>query len=226
MCGRSVCHMRDKLKQWVTTMVRDDNSGTAAPALTAETALPLPSPAREFLECLTGELPRLRGAAMMMTHSRADADDLIQSTAMRAIAAHAQFTMGTNMRAWLYRIMRNVFVDLVRMPQRQASRLEDISDEFLRCEPSQEGRIEMREVLRAINRLTPIHREALLLSAVEALSYDEIAALQGCAVGTVKSRISRARRQVQVMMDYTEFRLTREDTEVSCPAAPPAGAEV
>jgi RNA polymerase sigma-70 factor (ECF subfamily) len=157
-------------------------------------------PSRDFLAALTAELPRLRGSAMIMTRARADADDLLQSTAMRAIAAHHQFALGTNMRAWLYRIMRNVFVDTVRAPDKAAARLQDVSDEFLTREACQEGRIEMREVLQAIDKLPSVHREALLLYAVEALSYDEIAEIQACAVGTVKSRISRARRQVQAQL--------------------------
>ncbi len=160
----------------------------------------LPSPGRPFLDNLIGELQRLRGTAMVMTRNKADADDLIQTTALRAINAYSQFTLGTNMRAWLYRIMRNGFIDMVRISGRSATRLDEISEEFLQQQGSQEETLEMRDVLRAMDKLSPTSREALFLFSVNALSYEEIAGLQSCALGTVKSRIARARRDIQMLL--------------------------
>ena len=159
------------------------------------------APSRAFLDELIGELPRLRGAAVMMARIRADADDLLQTTAARALAAHQQFALGTNMRAWLYRIMRNEFIDMVRLRDRNAARLDDVPDEYLKKPGTQEEALEMRDVLRAINALTHIHREALYLLSVDGLSYEEIAEVQNCAVGTVKSRISRARQDMKALLD-------------------------
>jgi RNA polymerase sigma-70 factor (ECF subfamily) len=159
------------------------------------------APSRAFLDQLIGELPRLRGAAVMMARVRADADDLLQTTAARALAAHGQFSLGTNMRAWLYRIMRNEFIDMVRMRDRNAARLDDVPDDYLKQAGTQEDALEMRDVLRAINTLTHIHREALFLLCVDGLSYEEIAEIQGCAVGTVKSRISRARQDMKTILN-------------------------
>lgn len=105
------------------------------------------------------------------------------------------------MRAWLYRIMRNEFIDMVRHKGRNAARLDDIPEEFLRQNGAQDETLQMRGVLRAMNRLTHIHREALFLLYVEGLSYEEITKLQACAVGTVKSRISRARRDMKAMLE-------------------------
>ena len=159
------------------------------------------SPSREFLDALIAELPQLKGAAFMMARSKADADDLLQTAATRAISAHRQFTLGTSMRAWLYRIMRNEFIDMVRLKGRNAARLDDVPEEFLRQKGRQDESLQMRDVLRAMNRLTHIHREALFLLCVEGLSYEEIGQLQACAVGTVKSRISRARQDMKIMLE-------------------------
>jgi RNA polymerase sigma-70 factor (ECF subfamily) len=154
-----------------------------------------------FVEIMIGELPKLRGAAFMMTRSRADADDLIQTTAMRALAAHRQFTMGTNMRGWLYRIMRNEFIDHVRSRSRATSNIDDVPEEFLKSSGTQEEAMEMRDVMRAVKTLSPMHREALFLYSVEGMSYEEIAQTQSCAVGTVKSRISRARQDIKAILE-------------------------
>jgi len=161
-------------------------------------------PSRAFLNELTEALPHLRGAAYMMTRGKADADDLIQTTAVRALSAFSQFTLGTNIRAWLYRIMRNEFIDMVRGKGRTTARLEDVPAEAFKRKEVQEEALEMRDVMRAINTLTHIHREALYLSCVEGLSYDEIAAIQNCAVGTVKSRISRARQDMKALLEHDD----------------------
>ena len=158
-------------------------------------------PPRAFLDALITELPRLKGAAFMMARSKADADDLLQTAAARALAAHRQFALGTSMRAWLYRILRNEFIDLVRLKGRNAARIDDVPEEFLKQKCAQDQSLQMRDVLRAMNKLTHNHREALFLLCVDGLSYDEIAEVQACAVGTVKSRISRARQDMKTMLE-------------------------
>jgi RNA polymerase sigma-70 factor (ECF subfamily) len=158
------------------------------------------TPNHVFVQELTAALARLRGAAYLLARSKADADDLLQGTALRALAAHSQYKIGTNMYGWLYRIMRNSFYDSVGGRARDVG-LEDVSEECFSREASQEKNMEMREVLAAIGRLPFLHREALLLYAVEAMSYDEIAKIQGCAVGTIKSRIARARRRTLTFLN-------------------------
>ncbi len=116
------------------------------------------TPSRAFLDELTLALPHLKGAAYMMTRAKADADDLIQTTAVRALAAFSQFTMGTNIRAWLYRIMRNEFIDMVRTRGRTPARLDDVPAEMFKRKEVQEEALEMRDVMRAISTLTHIHR--------------------------------------------------------------------
>ena len=161
-------------------------------------------PSRAFLDQLTEALPHLRGAAYMMTRAKADADDLIQTTAVRALAAFSQFTLGTNIRAWLYCIMRNEFIDMVRGRGRNPARLDEMPEVVVKRKETQEEALEMRDVMRAINTLTDIHREALYLSCVEGLSYNEIATIQACAVGTVKSRISRARQDMRALLEHED----------------------
>ena len=162
-------------------------------------------PSRAFLQALMEELPRMRGPAFMMARERADAYDLIQTTALRAITAHHSFTLGTNMRAWLYRIMRNEFIDLTRGRRHVSGNLENIPDSAIARAATQEQSIQMRDVMRAFQTLPHIPREALYLRCAEGRSYDEIAEIQNCAVGTVKSRIARAREHVRAILDPQRF---------------------
>jgi len=89
----------------------------------------------------------------------------------------------------------------VRLKGRNAARIDDVPEEFLKQKCAQDQSLQMRDVLRAMNKLTHIHREALFLLCVDGLSYDEIAEVQACAVGTVKSRISRARQDMKTMLE-------------------------
>src|SRR5262249_19280493 len=102
-------------------------------------APPEADPPRAFVDALMEELPRMRGPASMMVRVRADAYDLIQTTALRAIAAHRSFMLGTNMRAWLYRIMRNEFIDLVRARSHTlVGDVEDLHEDIIASQPTQE----------------------------------------------------------------------------------------
>ncbi len=162
-------------------------------------------PPRAFVDALMVELPKMRGPAFMLARARADAFDLIQTTAMRAIAAHRTFQLGTNMRAWLYRIMRNEFIDLVRSRSNTISGLDDLPDEIFARKPTQEDSVQMRDVLRAFKLLPQAHREALYLRCAEGRSHEEIAEIQACPIGTVKSRIARAREQVKAILTLDAF---------------------
>jgi len=152
---------------------------------------------REFLESLA----RLRGAAYARTGNQADADDLMQSTAVKALAAHGQFEAGTNMGAWLYRIMKNEVLDRVRASRRARVRLglDEVPESLLTYDADQTDALEVRDVVRAFNRLPISYRQALHLR-VEGLGYPEIAATLGCPVGTVKSRVAKARRRMRVLL--------------------------
>lgn len=167
---------------------------------------PAPPTARDadvsFTGLLLAELPRMRGHAIFLTRTAADADDLIQQTALRALKAQHQFTMGTNLRAWLYRIMRNEFIDKFRQTKGQVS-FGEMPDDLLVGKATQEDRIETREVVTAMKRLSPLLLEVMLLVPGRGLSYQEAADIQGCSVGTIKSRLSRARTKLQGFLTDT-----------------------
>lgn len=172
---------------------------------TTEAVAEAREPPRAFIDALMTELPKMRGPAFMLARARADAYDLIQTTALRAISAHQTFQLGTNMRAWLYRIMRNEFIDLVRSRSTTISGLDDLPDEIFARKATQEDSVQMRDVMRAFKQLPHAHREALYLRCAEGRSHEEIAEIQDCPIGTVKSRIARARDQVKTILNAGDF---------------------
>jgi RNA polymerase sigma-70 factor (ECF subfamily) len=157
-----------------------------------------PSARTRFHAELVALLPALRGSAFLMTRSRADADDLLQQTAIRAIMGREQFTLGTNMKAWLYRIMRNEFIESLRKKKRSSAvSIEDFPNLFASGTGPHEDREILRHVLEALEKVPVAYREVLILFCTTELSYEEIAEVQGCSIGTIKSRIWRARQQIQ-----------------------------
>lgn len=150
-----------------------------------------------ILECL----PHLRGFAHLLARNHAMAEDLVHDTVVRAISARDQFQPGTNMRGWLIVILRNhYFNDLRRSTVRLTVSLEICPSEAS-MSGGQEENIEMRDLERHFNRLPAHQREALLLVGINGCSYEEAAAYAGCAVGTMKSRVSRARLDLRIALD-------------------------
>lgn len=160
--------------------------------------------ANPFHQTLLAELPRLRGSALMLTRSEAAADDLLQETAFRALRSQVQFTPGTNFRAWLYRIMRNEFISTIRKSVRAPLPMDDFAEETFSKKSDQEDKVLTQEVIQAMDKLHPLHRELLVLVCGNGLSYEEAAEVQGCSVGTVKSRLWRARHQMQKLVMGSE----------------------
>jgi RNA polymerase sigma-70 factor, ECF subfamily len=137
-------------------------------------------------------VPRLRALAISLCRNRDQADDLVQDTMLRACAGIRSFKPGTNMCAWLCTIQRNHFYSEWRRRMRRPESAYDHA-ETVALKPTQIAQIEHGEVCRALAKLLPRQREALLLVAVSGLSYAEVARQCQCPVGTIKSRISRAR---------------------------------
>ncbi len=151
-----------------------------------------------FRDDVAAALPDLRGYARSLCAGNVhDADDLVQETLLRALKAQDRFQSGTNLHAWLFTILRNVFLNT----QRSKKRFVDVEDtdiaSMLWTAAPQEGRLEFRAFLVAFERLSFAHREALILAGVEGLDYATIAERIGCRPGTVKSRINRARAQLR-----------------------------
>ena len=143
-------------------------------------------------------IPNLRAFALSLTQSAQHSDDLVQDTLVKALSNLDKFEMGTNLRAWLFTILRNSFYNEIRYKKyHQTASLDEVDPGAMDLRATQEKYIEFQDVLKGLNRLVPEQREAIILIAAEGLSYDEAAAICKCPVGTVKSRLSRARRRLE-----------------------------
>ncbi|MCF4127134.1 sigma-70 family RNA polymerase sigma factor [Methylobacterium sp. SyP6R] len=158
------------------------------------------APAEAFRRDLLGEVPRLRRRALTLCNNHARADDLVQETLLKAWAAQDRFVPGTYLSAWLYTILRNSFYSEHQKRVREVGDPDGLFAASLVALPAQHGTLELRDVQAALDRLVPDQREALLLSAVHDLSYEDIATAMECRVGTVKSRINRARARLAELL--------------------------
>jgi RNA polymerase sigma-70 factor (ECF subfamily) len=157
-------------------------------------------------------LPDLRTFARSLAGNRYQADDLVQGAILRAIDAAHQFSPGTNFRAWIFTILRNIFYNQWRSVESRHTSLDDDSiDHAPASAPSQDMSLEFCDFRRAFAQLVPEQREALLLIGAAGLEYAEVAAMCGCAVGTVKSRVSRARANLRDLMEGGSLVLRRSD---------------
>jgi RNA polymerase sigma-70 factor (ECF subfamily) len=154
---------------------------------------------KDFHEQLKAILPRLRVYALSLTRDRDAADDLVHDTVVKALSGRQSFEPGTNLSAWVFRIQRNEFISGLRRT-RPSVPVDSAIAESLSHQPHQESRLVMREFMSAFGKLASTQREALLLAVLEGQSYEVIAAHTGVSVGTVKSRISRARDTLERLL--------------------------
>jgi RNA polymerase sigma-70 factor (ECF subfamily) len=157
-------------------------------------------PTGDFDTDLTQLLPRLRNYALSLTRDSVQADDLVQQTVVRSLAGRASFRRGTNFPAWLFRIQRNEFISGLRRERPTVELTDAISSTLVHAQRQESG-IVMREFKKAFRTLAADQRRALLLTALEGHSHERIAGASGIAIGTVKSRVSRARAQLRQMLD-------------------------
>ncbi|HKT20418.1 MAG TPA: sigma-70 family RNA polymerase sigma factor [Stellaceae bacterium] len=148
-----------------------------------------------FQEALVENLPRLRAFAQFLARDRALAEDLVQETALRALRNSDKFTPGTNMKAWLATILRNQFYNELRTRSRMAA-FADMPHSAGQ-DAEQDAHLDMCDFERAFDALPRVQRDALSLVAARGFSYEEAAAIVGCAQGTVKSRVSRGRSALE-----------------------------
>src|SRR3984885_6502 len=163
-------------------------------------------------DVMLAAIPNLRAFAMSLSGSADRADDLVQETVMRAMANINTFTPGTNMQAWLFTILRNRFRSEYRKRRREVEDPDGSYLASLKAPPEQFGRLEFKELIAALAKLPYVQREALLLVAASGFSYEEAGAIWGGAVGTIKSRVSRARQllaEVLVIGSPANFGLDR-----------------
>ena len=154
---------------------------------------------QEFHDQLVAFLPRMRVWALALTRNGAAADDLTQDVAAKVLVAKDGFTPGTNFAAWVHRIMRNHFISGMRS-RREFSDMEHIPE--VAVAPAHEDRINLRELNWAVSRLPDDQREALFMIVLHEKSYEAAAEMTGCAIGTLKSRVHRARLQLRA--HYTD----------------------
>jgi len=182
-------------KQWV----QGDDGGSSEPDRAARGGPILAAKGVDRAaerEDIVDLLPSMRAFARSLTRNPAEADDLVQETLARALGSLHQFTPGTNLKAWLFRIERNVFYTSYRKRHREAAALEREADTIRTTPPQQEWWLKLGAVNRALALLPDDQREALLLVGGTGLSYEEAADVCGCALGTIKSRVSRARSRL------------------------------
>jgi RNA polymerase sigma-70 factor (ECF subfamily) len=154
----------------------------------------------QFHDQVLGLLPRLRLHALALTRNHTAADDLVQDAMVNALAARDSFQPGTNLAAWMHTIMRNQFISVLRKRRTIMVDIDDVPTAFLAIPDGQESRLVVKELNRAMGRLPPKMREALVMVAVLGMSYEAVAAATACAVGTAKTRVFRAREHLRAML--------------------------
>ncbi|MDE2302739.1 MAG: sigma-70 family RNA polymerase sigma factor [Sphingomonadales bacterium] len=155
----------------------------------------------DFKRELIGVIPQLRAFARGLCGRSELADDLVQETLLKAWAARDRFEPGTSIRAWTFVILRNVYLSGLRRARFQGDYDEVAAERILSAPAEQEAPLHLADLHRALMTLAPERREALLLIGAGGFSYEEAAAIAGCAVGTIKSRVGRARAQLATMID-------------------------
>ncbi len=163
----------------------------------------------EFHTALLNSMPHLRAFARSLTRNRDRADDLVHDATVRALAAAHQFTTGSNFKAWIFTILRNCHYNEIRKHHWRNVPFDEAPEERQSTAATQESALEFCDFRRAFSQLGDSHREVLTLVGASGLSYEEVANVCDCAVGTVKSRVSRAREELtRLLSDNTLIRRT------------------
>jgi RNA polymerase sigma-70 factor, ECF subfamily len=151
-------------------------------------------------DTMLAAVPSLRAFGISLCGNVDRADDLVQETLLRALANIDSFQPGTNMSAWLFTILRNLFRSEYRKRRREVEDADGRYAETLKSQPEQTSRVEFEEFRVALDKLPEDQREALILVGASGFSYEEAAEICGCAVGTIKSRVNRARTRLSTLL--------------------------
>lgn len=179
-------NLRNRPMRQFTSTTALDHAGTTDPSI-------------PFHDLMVAALPQLRQQAFALTRNRSDADDLVQAAVTNALAAQQSFMPGTNFKAWMSRILRNRFLSDMRR-RRETVEMDDAPPEAFARAASQEDSIALQELRHNLGRLPADQRIALMMVTVQGLSYEEVSAQLGVAVGTLKCRVFRARKQLQAWL--------------------------
>ncbi|RYH07764.1 MAG: sigma-70 family RNA polymerase sigma factor [Alphaproteobacteria bacterium] len=164
----------------------------------------------EFKAELARVIPHLRAFGRSLSGNRDLADDLVQETLMKAWAARKRFQAGTNMRAWTFIILRNLFLSQMRRARFRGEWDEQSANRLLAAPASQDRHIELADMQRALLHLPQPQREALILVGAGGFAYEEAAEICGCAVGTIKSRVARGRAALEQLLDHGQLPSRRD----------------
>lgn len=161
------------------------------------------TPTASFRDLLVKEIPNLRAFAASLSGSVQLADDLVQDTMLKAWSNASSFTEGTNIRAWLFTILRNTYYSLYRRRGREVQDVDGAYSARVAVAGGQEGAIDLADFRIALAKLPEEQREVLIMVGATGLSYEETAAICGVAVGTIKSRVNRARSRLAELLGIT-----------------------
>jgi RNA polymerase sigma-70 factor (ECF subfamily) len=167
-------------------------------------------PDNEFKDQLAQVIPHLRAFGRSLSGSRDLADDLVQETLLKAWAARKRFQAGTNMRAWTFIILRNLFLSQMRRARFKGEWDEITASKMLAAPASQDRHVELGDMQRALLHLPQPQREALILVGAGGFAYEEAAEICGCAVGTIKSRVARGRVALENLLSEGKLPSRRE----------------
>lgn len=169
----------------------------------------------EFKAQLGAVIPHLRAFGRSLSGSRDLADDLVQETLLKAWAARKRFQAGTNMRAWTFIILRNLFLSQMRRARFKGEWDEITASRILAAPASQDRHVELTDMQRALLHLPQPQREALILVGAGGFAYEEAAEICGCAVGTIKSRVARGRVALEALMSEGKLPSRRDHVQDS-----------
>ena len=163
----------------------------------------------DFTRRLEAEIPRLRRYARALTRDVSRADDLVQSCLVRAVSKQHLWQPGTDLRAWLFTILHNQHVNDVRRSVREGANvpIEDAAP-MLTTQSNAYDALQLRDLERALGKLAPEQRQVILLVGLEGMRYDEVASILDIPIGTVRSRLSRGREQLRVLMGVGDAPVT------------------
>jgi RNA polymerase sigma-70 factor (ECF subfamily) len=155
---------------------------------------------KAFKDELSSIIPQLRAFGRSLSGNRDMADDLVQETLLKAWAARDRFQAGTNIRAWTFIILRNLFLSQMRRARFKGEWDELVADRLLSAPAGQDKQIELADLQRALLELPAAQREALILVGAGGFAYEEAATICDCAVGTIKSRVARGRAALELVI--------------------------
>jgi RNA polymerase sigma-70 factor, ECF subfamily len=153
---------------------------------------------------MLAQMPSLRAFAFSLCGNVEGADDLVQETLLKAWQHLKAFDEGTNLRAWLFTILRNTYFSQLRKKRREVEDVDGKKTASLSVPPAQQGHVDMQDFRNALILLPAEQREALVLIGAAGMSYEEAAQVAQCAVGTIKSRVNRARTKLSELLGITQ----------------------